>query len=66
MEKSTAFWRSGVIDSEEMMRSALFDSRLGMRAEFVEFTISSCTPRSFASNWAASTSEPAGFTLSST
>src|SRR3989344_5555008 len=66
MEKSTAFWRSGVIDSDEMIRSTLLDSRLGMRAELVVFTISSVRPRSLASSSAASTSEPTGFILSST
>ncbi|MNT47474.1 hypothetical protein D3C72_1841920 [compost metagenome] len=66
MEKSTAFWRSGVIDSDEMIRSTLLDSRLGMRDELVVFTISSVRPRSLASSSAASTSEPTGFIFSST
>src|ERR1700736_5933427 len=57
--------RSGVIESVETTMSALLVCSIGMRVGPVVVTISSSTPRSLASSWARSTSEPVGCILSS-
>ena len=55
--------RSGVIDSVEMMMSALPVSTLGMRVAPVVWMNSSSSPQSLASSCATSTSDPVGFML---